>query len=238
MHAGKKVFITGASSGLGLELCRLFQEKGAQLIVTGRKDLPPAYRAIKADLKFDVEKLVQVIEEEVPDIVINCAGYGEYGPATEHSLDLLRVNAEAPIALTIAVAKALLKAKKEGVILNVSSAAGLIPMPYLALYSAAKAALTSFSRSFDAEMQDFGIRILVSLPGQIHTDFAKVASKGKYRQVGGMKLEWVAQQMMKQIEKKKPFQVLDRKVRFSIFLAKLLPKFARKVVMKDLRQRF
>lgn len=234
----KLALVTGASSGLGLELCRLFRKKGIRLIATGRKNLPEADLALHADLKSERHKVIELIEREAPDLVINCAGAGAYGPAAEHSLDLLEINAGAPIEITIAAAKTMLKAGKKGVILNVSSAAALIPMPYLALYSAAKAALTSFSRSFDAEMRKHNIRILVSLPGQIDTDFAFRASGGKYRQEGGMKKEWVAKRLMRQIERRIPYEVIDWKVRMSIFLAKLLPNAAARLIAKNLQRRF
>lgn len=229
--------VTGASSGLGLELCKMLREKGVRLIVTGRKNLPPANVALHAELRNERHKIIELIERETPDLVINCAGAGEYGCAIDHNLDLLEINANAPIEITIAAAKTMLKEGKRGVILNVSSAAGLIPMPYLALYSAAKAALTSFSRSFDAEMRGSGIRILVSLPGQIDTEFAFRASGGKYRQEGGMKKEWAAKRLMRQIERCIPYEVIDWKVRMGIFLGKLLPNAAANIIAKNLKRR-
>ncbi len=237
MRLFKTAFITGASSGLGLELFKLLQKQRIQLIATGRGDLPDAHIAIKADLIREREKVIALIEEHVPDLVINCAGVGAYGPAIHHSLDLLTVNAIAPIEITIAAAKAMLNAKKEGIILNVASAAALIPMPYMALYGAAKSALTSFSKSFDAEMRENGIRILVSLPGPIQTEFAARASLGKFRQKGGMKTEWVAKKIIEQIEKKKSFEVLDWKVRLGIFFAQLFPNWSEKLILQNLSKR-
>ncbi|MBX7067728.1 MAG: SDR family NAD(P)-dependent oxidoreductase [Parachlamydiales bacterium] len=234
----KTALVTGASSGLGLELCKLLRKKGVRLIATARKNLPEADLVVKADLLHEREKIIGLIEKEAPDLVINCAGFGTYGPAIDHSMDLLEVNANAAIQITLAAAKAMLKAQKKGIILNVSSAASLIPMPYLALYSAAKAALTSFSQSFDAEMQSSGIRILVSLPGQIDTDFAFRASHGKYRQMGGMNKDWVAMQIMRQIERKIPYEVLDWKVRLGVLFANLFPSLATKLIAKNLRERF
>ncbi|MBU6383274.1 MAG: SDR family NAD(P)-dependent oxidoreductase [Verrucomicrobia bacterium] len=237
-NRSKTALVTGASSGLGREICKLLQQQGMRLIATGRKNLPEAHAAVTADLRHERHKILELIEKEVPDVVINCAGAGAYGPALDHPLDLLDINANAPIEITLVAARTLLRAKKTGVILNVSSAAGLIPMPYLALYSAAKAALTSFSRSFDAEMRPFDIRILVSLPGQINTDFAFQASKGKYRQEGGMKKEWVAKRIMRQIAHQIPYEVIDGNTKFQIFLAKLLPSLANRLIMKGLRKRF
>jgi len=233
----KLALITGASSGLGLELCKIAAVNGYTLLVTGRKDLPPALVALKADLLHDRGKVLDLIRKYAPDLVINCAGYGAYGPALNHSLDILEVNANAAIEITIEAARAMLHKKKQGIILNVSSAAGTHSMPYMALYSAAKAALTSFSQSFDAEMRSQGIRILVTLPGQIDTPFAERASYGKFKQTGSLNKTYVAKRIWKQIEKKKSYQIIDWKCRIDLFLAKLFPRFAEKVILNHLSKR-
>lgn len=238
MKNAKCALITGASSGLGLELCKILRSKGIRLLVTGRKNLPEADISLQADLKWEKQKILDLIEQEVPDLVINCAGFGAYGPAIDHHLDLFELNANVPIQISLTAAKAMLKKGAPGVILNVSSAASLIPMPYLALYSAAKAALSSFSRSFDAEMSPFGIRVLVSLPGQINTEFAMKASGGKYRQKAGMKKEWAAKRIIRQIDCEIPFEVFDWKVRIGVFFAKFFPRHATQLIAKNLRKRF
>lgn len=230
----KLALITGASSGLGLELCQLVSEKGYALLVTGRKELPNALEAVQADLLHERDKVIDLIRKYTPDLVINCAGFGRYGPALNHSLDILEVNANAAIELTIEAARAMVKKKKQGIILNISSAAGAISMPYMALYAAAKAALTSFSQSFDAEMRPQGIRILVSLPGPINTPFAERASSGKYKETGALTKEHVAQRIWKQIERRKPYQVIDWKIRIGLFLAQTFPQLAQRTIKKRL----
>lgn len=233
----KLALVTGASSGVGKVLCQHLTQMGVPLIVTGRKELPPAQMAIQADLKEERGKILKIIENQAPDLVINCAGFGAYGMATEHSLDLLEVNANAPIEISLVAAKTLQKAKRAGTILNVSSVAGLIPMPYMALYGAAKASLISFSKSFDFEMKPYEIRVLVSLPGPIDTPFALRASKGKFQEHIGLSTEWVALRLLKQIEKQKPFEILDWKMQLQVFLARCLPTLAARVVANDLKKR-
>jgi short-subunit dehydrogenase len=233
----KLALITGASSGLGLELCKIAAANGYTLLVTGRQELPEALEAVKADLVHERGKVIDLIRRHAPDLVINCAGYGQYGPALNHSLDILELNANAAIEITIESARVMIEKNKPGVILNVSSAAGCIPMPYMALYGAAKAALTSFSRSFDAEMRSSGIRILVALPGQIDTPFAERASNGKYKQIGAMKKEYVARRLWKQIEREKGYQVIDWKVRLGLFFAKAFPRTAARMIMNSLALR-
>ncbi len=234
----KLALITGASSGLGLALCHLLQKQGYSLLVTGRKNLPSAFDSVTADLSKDRRPVIDLIEKHAPDLVINNAGFTYYGPALSHSMDLFEVNANAAIEITLAAARTLLKHRKQGTILNVSSAAGELSMPYMALYSAAKAALTSFSKSFDAEMRGQGIRTLVSLPGQIDTDFASKASHHQYKQQRGLKKEYVAQCIWRQIQKGKTIQIIDWKYKLGLLFAHLFPCLAEKLVSRNIKKRF
>lgn len=233
----KLALVTGASSGLGLELCKLLAQKGYALLVTGRKKLPEAFEAVQADLVHDRAKVIELIHRHAPDLVINCAGFAQYGCALNHTLDILEVNAAAAIEITIEAAKAMIAKKKTGIILNVSSAAGEVCMPYMALYAAAKAALTSFSQNFDAEMRIKGIRILVSLPGPINTPFAETASGGKFKQRGALSKKYVAKRLWQQIEQKKSHEIIDWKCRLQVGLARLFPQIAKKLISAQLSQR-
>ncbi len=236
----KLALITGASAGLGKELCKLLATKDYQLLVTGRNpdQFPPALDSVTADLVTERDKVIDLIHRYTPDLVINNAGFTVYGPAIDSNLDIFEVNANAAIELTIEAARALRAANKKGIILNVSSIASELPIPYMALYAAAKAALTSFSQSFDAEMRKFGIRILVALPGPIDTEFASRASKGKFMKKEGLTKEVVAKRIWEQIEKQQPFQIIDWKNRVQLFLAKLFPRIAEKIVAKSIEERF
>lgn len=233
----KLALVTGASSGLGRELCKLLQEKGYELLVTGRKSLPPALEALQADLIHDRSQVLDLIRKYGPDLVINNAGFAYYGSALEQSLDILELNANAAIEITLEAVRVLKEKKKTGVILNVSSIASEISMPYMALYAAAKACLTSFSKSFDAEMKPCGIRILVSLPGPIRTEFAERASRGHFKQKGGLTKEYVAKQIWRQIETGKNYQVIDWKNRIALKFAKIFPGLAEKMVMSSVLSR-
>lgn len=233
----KLALVTGASSGLGLELCKLLEKRGYCLLVTGRQNLPLAHVALQADLVHERHKVLDLIHQYTPDLVINNAGFSFYGSAIDQTLDILEVNAKAPIEITIEAARALKAKNKPGIILNVSSAAALLSMPNMALYAAAKACLTSFSQSFDAEMRSFGIRILTALPGQIDTPFAERASRGQFQQKSGLKKEYVAERIWRQIEKKKRIEIIDWKYRLWIFLAKLFPRISERVIAKSLSKR-
>ena len=232
--------ITGASSGLGKALAYLLAAKGYNLLLTGRslealssvkKDLPKS--ASIEILSLDLQKplpLLALIEEKAPDLVINAAGFGLYGDILSHPLqeqmDLLFVNGNAPIAITIASAKAMQKAHKPGVILNVSSAASGFIYPGFATYAASKSLLKEFSLSFDAEVKSQGIRVLVALPGRFYSAFLQRASKGigSDSPLWTISLEKVAKKILKQVETKKRLQIIDFRYQLLAFFAKILPK--------------
>ena len=160
--------------------------------------------------------------------MINNAGYTVYG----HCLDefdeqpgILRVNAAAPIELTLEAARALKDRGLSGTILNISSAAALFPFPAMAAYAAAKACLASFSKSFDFEMRPYGIRILVSLPGQIATPFAaKAAKKPRLAlRTFSMSAERAASLILRQIERQIPVSIIDWRTKWLAYAARLFP---------------
>lgn len=244
--------VTGASSGLGFALCQLLSKKGIPLIVAGRDEkrlalaasLPHVTESVLADLSQNREHLLQTIREKTPDLVINNAGYGFYGPAlaqeTAIQMDLLDVNANAPIEIALEAARVLQSRKKSGVILNVSSTAGEIPVPAMALYSAAKASLTSFSQSFDREMRPYGIRVLAAVPGPIATPFAKRASNNRYGETNrfAMQPEFVAEKIWKQIQSGKSKQIIDWRVHLGLFFLKALPRWAAdRILLRNLNRR-
>lgn len=220
-----KAFLTGATSGIGEALVPLLASKGYTLILSGRnqeklKALGWAY--ILADLATDRKKIIEVLEKELPDLLINCAGFGKYGEmafqAIEQQMRVLEVNAIAPIELSLAYARALIRSGKKGVVLNVSSVAGDFPAPGMGLYGPAKACLTHFSRTLDTEVAPKGVRVLVSCPGMVATPFSSRAGEKKKR-VRGMAPAYAAEQILKQIERKQEKRTFNWFYR----LAHLLP---------------
>ena len=230
--------ITGATSGLGEELCSLLSEKKIPLFLTGRDDkrLKSAANrygadAMPLDLRSSRKPLLDWIRQHKPDLVINNAGYTFYGPVLMHSteiqMDILEVNGNAAIEISIEAARSLYEQKKEGIVLNVSSAAGELPFPTMAIYAASKSLLTSFSKSFDTEMKPYGIRILAAIPGQIATPFATLASKGRFSQSPSWSTlhpRRVAEKIWHQIETKKAVQIIDFRTKAVLALAKIAPR--------------
>jgi short-subunit dehydrogenase len=200
--------VTGATSGIGSALARLLANKGIPLIIHGRdvaklellgRELSPlvSIDILSADLSTTegLARMVACIAERMPDLLINNAGFGLYGHVLdyeiEEQLQLLHVNAEAVVRLSIACAGQLKAHGCRGVIMNISSVAAFPIAPRLALYSASKVLVNQFSESFDYEMRPHGIRVLVSCPGVVETNFRARASRGR----GTSSLSWLLSRM-------------------------------------------
>jgi uncharacterized protein len=237
----KLALITGASSGLGEQLCYALSKRGIGLILTGRDEeklqkvaahLPFSTQIICSDLAKPQERirLVELLHKQSPDLIINNAGFGLYGPALCHpTLDLqemVEVNIQALMELTVEGAKAMIEAKKTGVILNISSAAAFTPYPTFCVYAATKAFVNSFSQGIHEELKHRGIHVLTVCPGQIDTGFRKKASRDfpQKKDKITMDKEIAVALILKQIDHLKPLSIIDWRYKCLIALAKLLPK--------------
>ena len=238
----KWAMITGATSDLGKALAFELAGKGISLILTAPrldsllslKAMLPANSNIEihpADLSHPADRqiLIQQINALSPELLINNAGKGLYGPVLMHSkqenLTILEINASALLELSLEMGKMLQSRKKKGVVLNISSLASFFPYPYFSVYAASKSFVTSFSKAFDAEMKPFGIRILCSCPGQIDTAFRLKASKFFYNEKTLLTLpvKKVVRILLKQIEKEKPLSIIDWRYRLILSFSKILP---------------
>ena len=180
--------ITGCSSGLGRNMAKAFLEKGEQVVVTARRletieDLGREFPETALCLPLDVtdpeavEKAVQAAYERfgLIDVLVNNAGYG-YRAAVEEGIEedvqkLFDTCFFGPVRMMKAVLPHM-RAKKSGVIVNVSSIAVEYTMPGSGYYSAAKHALEGLSDGLRRETEPLGIRVMVVEPGAFRTDFA------------------------------------------------------------------
>lgn len=249
--------VTGASSGIGRELCKFLAKKGINLIIVARRKEQleslanevgdrVAVEIVCADLadRDQRKKVLEKIYERVPDLVVNNAGWGAYGEAlsyeTEVSMNMLEVDVVAMQELSLESARAMASAEKKGVIMNVSSSAAFQIFPCFSVYAASKAFVNRFSESFDEEMQPYGIRVLACCPGMVDTEFRCRASEGEVSESDplSMSVEFAANEIWKQINKGQQIRAFDWKYRLATFLTQyLIPKrFVARAVRKRIEQ--
>ena len=182
----KVVAITGASNGMGVAAAELFAKQGWTVYGGARRvEKIPAAEHIHA-LKLDVtdhasnqafiDKIFQ--QEKRIDVLINNAGYGEYGPVEDISLEHARRQFETNFFGAADLAQLVLpimRAQQSGRIINISSIGGDVYMPLGAYYHATKAALQQWSDSLDIEIAPFGVRSLVIQPGGTQSAWSDIA---------------------------------------------------------------
>lgn len=239
----KRALITGATSGIGEALARIAASKGIALVLTGRNQIklnelknelshqvPVEVLAVDLVSRQERKDVVYLIRDNPVDLLINNAGSGLYGPAItknpQELLNMLELDAAAVLELTVEAAGAMLNAKQSGVIMNISSAAAFQIIPGLAVYSAAKAFVNSFSQSMDYELKEKGIRVLVACPGKVATQFSSRASGGKMKSEPGgtvMTTDFAANEIWNQIVKEKALHIFDWKYALSAFASSFIP---------------
>ena len=171
------MLLTGATSGLGLALARLYASKGAPLVLVGRKPLseldafftPQNYCQADLSEPNSVDAILEHLNNaraEYLELLIHNAGVGLYGDASAHSDEevarLLGVNLFAPIALTHALA---VRTKK---VVFISSVVADVPAPEYAVYGSSKAALDAFARNLRLEARG-SPQVQTVHPGAIRT---------------------------------------------------------------------
>ncbi|MBI1686769.1 SDR family oxidoreductase [Caulobacter hibisci] len=169
------ILITGCSSGFGLETARHFLDRDWTVISTMRNPnpdlLPPSdrLRILALDVT-DAASIAQVVEAAGPiDVLVNNAGVGLLNAAEGTSMDQAREVFETNTLGTIAMTKAFLpqfRERRAGVVVNVTSTVTLRPLHLLSVYTASKAAVNAFTESLALELEPFGVRARLVLPGR------------------------------------------------------------------------
>ncbi|WCM25049.1 SDR family oxidoreductase [Sphingomonas sp. QA11] len=169
------VLITGCSSGFGLETARLFLEKGWKVVATMRnpkRDLLPASDNLTI-LPLDVTDPASVAsafgEAGEIDVLVNNAGFGAAVPIELIEPETARQLFETNMLGTLATVQAVLprfRERRSGTIINVTSTATLRPLPLVSVYRASKAAVNALTESLAVEVEPFGVRVHIVLPGR------------------------------------------------------------------------
>lgn len=199
--------ITGASSGIGLELARIFAQKGHHTVLVARSgdklrelqsELEPLgvqVRVLTADLSRmeEVDNVYRQLKEEgiVIDFLVNNAGFGDYGMfyETDWSKEAMMIdlNVKSLTYMTKLFLQDMVQ-RRRGRILNVASTAAFQPVPTMAVYSATKAYVLSFSEAISSELEGTGVTVTALCPGATQSGFWKVANMEDARLIKGRKL--------------------------------------------------
>ncbi len=235
--------VTGASSGIGKALAIALADEGIPLLITGRNEaalkelteklserVPTSYLVCDLQDRASIKELIEKIKVEGADLIINNAGLGYFGDAlnytTEEQLEVMRVNNEALVEITLEVARHLKENKQPGTFLNVSSVAAHFIFPFHTVYSATKAFVNHFSLALDTELKPYGIRILTTCPGLVKTKFRTRCTKGKAQTTPKstyMSAEHAARIILNQIKRKKRVVTFNFSFRLFSWIARLLP---------------
>ena len=169
------VLITGCSSGFGLEIARHFLERDWRVVATmrtPREDLLPRserLRVLALDVT-DAQSIRRAVEAAGPiDVLVNNAGFGAASPVEFAPLATARALFETNTLGTLALTQAVLpqfRERRAGVVVNVTSSVTLKALPLVGVYSASKAAVNAFTESMAVELEPFGIRVRLVLPGR------------------------------------------------------------------------
>lgn len=180
---GSRVLITGASAGIGAALAAELRGRGARLALAGRDEhrLRAAARGawmLAGDLT-EADYRERLFEGACAhfgglDILINNAGVGLYAAPSVSRLEQTRAMFELNFFAAVDLAQracAVMRPQGCGMIVNISSIAGRVTLPWFTLYSASKFALTSFTEGLRAELAGTGVRAMVVSPGYVQTGF-------------------------------------------------------------------
>ena len=193
------VLVTGASSGIGWELAKLFAADKSNLVLVARKR--DKLEELAAQVRRENGVKVRVLAEDLSDpkspqvifdalaaenvtvaVLVNNAGFGAVGSVAdlplEKQLDMIQVNVTALTHLTRLFLPAMIQ-RRGGGILNVGSIAGFQPGPYMAVYYATKAYVLSFTEALAEELLATGVKVTCLAPGPTATGFAAAADMEK-----------------------------------------------------------
>jgi short-subunit dehydrogenase len=192
MEGRKTALVTGASSGIGLDLAKRFAAEGYDVALVARSEgkLKEVAAALEAEHKVrahvvtaDLAKagaadaLVAALDARGidVDVLVNNAGYASYGAFAEtdlaDELAMIQVNVVVLTHLTKLLVRKMV-AKRSGRVLNVASTAAFQPGPLMAVYYATKAYVLSFSEAIAEELRDTGVTVTALCPGPTRTAFA------------------------------------------------------------------
>ena len=241
----KYTLITGASSGLGLELAKLFGKDNNNLLLisSNESNLDKAKEELAKELSVDIKTLALDLSNPnnfklVKDFtdshnmfisnLINCAGFGDRTDFVDmdinKQLKMVELNCNAPMYLMHAYLQDMLS-NNEGHILNISSIAAFVPGPYMVTYHASKAFLTNLSEGITRELKGTNVKLTTVCPGPFESNFVKKAGNDyTFSKIKPISATKVAEISYKCLNKGKSFKVIGLKNRLMMLLTRFVPR--------------
>jgi short-subunit dehydrogenase len=225
--SGKVAVITGASMGIGEAVAKLFADRGASVVLLSRDaERAEAARgrvghaertlALACDVRNreEIDRVVGLTLHHFQriDVWINNAGHGILDSVANVDMSAVRETFETNFFGALEAMQAVIPVMKQqgsGAIINISSVAGHIPIPFHAVYSATKFAMNAIGKAARIELRSSGINVLTVCPGYVRTDFSKNSVKGKEQKqvrparVRGITVERVANAVLQGYLKQK-----------------------------------
>lgn len=195
--AGKVVVVTGASMGIGEAIAKIFADQGANVVMLsrdagrveaalGRVGNADRTLAMTCDVRHreEVDRAIGLTLHHFQkiDVWVNNAGHGLLDSVAQMEMAACREMFETNFFGAVAAMQAVIPIMRRqggGTIINISSVAGHIPLPFHAAYSATKFALNAMGKAAGVELKQDGIHVLTVCPGYVRTDFSKNVVRGK-----------------------------------------------------------
>lgn len=242
------VLITGASSGIGLELAKCFAAAGCRLVLVARNTeaLEKLAEELRRENKIEVvvlpadlsspetsKRIFQELSSQKisVDVLVNNAGFGLHDAFVklplQRQLEIIQVNVMALTELTGLFLPGMIERRRGG-ILNVASVAGFLAGPHMAVYYASKAFVVSFTEALAEEIAGSGVIVSAFCPGATETNFSQVARGQNSRKSKTIKMpaEQAARYGHQAFRKKQIVSIPGFQNRFLVFLIRILPRWA------------
>jgi len=254
-YKDKVALVTGASTGIGKVFATELAAKGCHVILVARskqkleelaKELASKYSIRAYSIAQDLSKPGSVEELSAQihhlglhvNILINNAGFGTYGRFEDISNEREQEEVHLNIASLVAMNHQFLpemQRQRDGIIINVASVAGFQPSPYMAVYSATKAFVLSFSEALWAENHNRGVQVLALCPGATQTEFFN--TMGSDAAAGGRKLSSpidVVKAGFRGIEKRRSYIIVGKLNYWAVQLSRFIPRKRVVILMEKL----
>jgi short-subunit dehydrogenase len=254
--AGKVVVVTGASMGIGEAIAKTFADQGAMVVLlsrdAGRAEVARTRighiertLALSCDVRHR-EEIDQVISLTLHhfgriDVWINNAGHGLIDSVAQMDMTALRDMFETNFFGAVSAMQAVLpvmKQQNEGTVINISSVAGHIPLPYSSGYSATKFALNAIGKAARIELRKRNVNVLTVCPGYVRTDFSANAVRGQELKkvrpatVRGISAERVARATLAGYRKQKREVIVPWTMHPVVKIYQLFPSLVERAMVK------